>query len=115
MLSSGPALTLHFTTDAAGEAGVGFEAPYQAGCARGYLYDAVSAGCAPCPAGSYNNVANAAECLPCAAGFYAAAPASTACTQCPSFSTTPTQVRPRLRLRGSAPSPSPCRQPCWPC
>ena len=65
----------------------------QAVCARGYLYDAVSAGCAPCPAGSYNNVANAAECLPCAAGFYAAAPASTACTQCPSFSTTPTQVR----------------------
>ena len=115
VLSSGPALTLHFTTDAAGEAGVGFEASYQAVCARGYLYDAVSAGCAPCPAGSYNNVANAAECLPCAAGFYAAAPASTACTQCPSFSTTPTQVRPRLRLRGSAPSPSPCRQPCWPC
>ena len=76
---------------AAGEAGVGFEASYQAVCARGFLFDPASAGCLPCHPGAYNNVANAAECLPCATGFYAPVFASTACVQCPSFSTTPTQ------------------------
>ena len=91
IVSTGGSMLLHFTTDAAGEAGIGFEASYQAVCARGHLYDAVSAGCSACPAGSYNNVANAAECLPCPAGFYAPFSGSTSCTQCPAYSTTSTQ------------------------
>lgn len=81
-------MLVRLTTDAAGDAGDGFQAAYEAVCSPGYTWDTVSASCTPCPAGSYAELASSMSCTPCPRGFFAASPGATTCTQCPAYSTT---------------------------
>ena len=88
LISNRPKMLVRLVTDAAGETGLGFQAAYQAVCAVGYTWDAVSAQCAPCPAGSYANLPASSTCQACPLGFFAPLPGATSCLQCPAYSTT---------------------------